>query len=165
MGNVKNMADVKNVSEQFKPSNRSTVVDQIIESSLESSDYSNQIFQRVVAKEVEFKKADFKYTVFDNCYFRKCKFVGCDFTGCKFTGSNFRGAEFSGCKFDYATFEKTIIEDSLLDNSCPSYENLKLNFARSLRTNYQSLGDAEGSNKALGRIRLRTGCSTRVCIS
>ena len=143
------MSSAEKVCIPFKPSNRFRVVDQIIEQSSEFSDYSNKIYQRVVAKEVEFEKIDFKYTVFDNCYFRKCNFSKCDFTGCKFVGSNFRGAVFSGCKFDYATFEKTIIDDSLLDNNCPSYENLKLYFARSLRTNFQSLGDAEGANKAI----------------
>jgi hypothetical protein len=41
------------------------------------------------------------------------------------------------------------VENEVLDTGCPSWENLKLRFARSLRTNYQSLGDTESAKKAL----------------
>jgi len=87
--------------------------------------------------------------VFDDCYFRKCVFDSCDFTGCRFVETSFYGSSFDGCTFDYATFERTIIDDDILDNCCPGYENLKLRFARTLRMNYQGLGDSAAANKAI----------------
>jgi hypothetical protein len=59
------------------------------------------------------------------------------------------GATFSGCKFDYVSFERTLIDARILDTECPGPENLKMRFARSLRTNFQQLGDAEAVNKAM----------------
>jgi hypothetical protein len=67
--------------------------------------------------------------------------------------TQFSGAKFSGCKFDYATFEKTLIDARVLDTECPGLENLKMRFARSLRTNFQQLGDADAVNKAM-RVEL-----------
>jgi hypothetical protein len=67
--------------------------------------------------------------------------------------TQFPGAKFSGCKFDYATFEKTLIDPQVLDTECPGLENLKMRFARSLRTNFQQLGDADAVNKAM-RVEL-----------
>lgn len=133
----------------ISPSGRDIFVDRTINCNVSSLAYSNKLFQRVNSKERVFKSVDFKYTIFDNCYIRKCTFIDCNFTGCKFIGSNFRGSSFKGCDFNYATFEKTIIDESLLDNSCPPFENLKLHFARSLRINFQSLGDADAANKAI----------------
>jgi hypothetical protein len=37
----------------------------------------------------------------------------------------------------------------ILDTECPGHENLKMRFARSLRTNFQQLGDADAANKAM----------------
>ena len=62
---------------------------------------------------------------------------------------NLAGSKFSGCKFDYASFEKTLVEPAILDTECPGFENLKLRFARTLRTNFQQLGDANAANKAM----------------
>ena len=64
---------------------------------------------------------------------------------CKFL----TGLKFTGCKFDYANFERTIIEGDVLDNCCPGWDNLKLKFARTLRVNFQQLGDSELANKAI----------------
>lgn len=61
----------------------------------------------------------------------------------------FQGSSFTGCTFDYATFERTLIENEILDTCCPAFENLKSRFARTLRTNYQSLGDTDSVNKAI----------------
>lgn len=68
----------------------------------------------------------------------------------KFIGSNFSDSKFVGCNFDYTNFERTIITGEILDNCCPSYENLKLKFARTLRMNFQQIGDSELANKAIG---------------
>ena len=46
-------------------------------------------------------------------------------------------------------FEKTLIESEILNDGCPGLENLKMKFARSLRTNYQQLGDAKAVNSAI----------------
>jgi hypothetical protein len=110
---------------------------------------SNRIFERVSAKKVRFENVDFRYCVFDGCYLRLCAFDSCDFTGCRFVGSSFHGSTFSGCKFDYALFERTLIDSDILDNCCPPFENLKLWFARTLRTNYEALGDRDAVNKAI----------------
>ncbi|OXE94981.1 hypothetical protein B0A63_26005, partial [Flavobacterium johnsoniae UW101] len=49
----------------------------------------------------------------------------------------------------YATFDKTFIDNEILDNNCPSYNNLILKFARTLRINYQGIGDSFAVNKAI----------------
>ncbi len=104
---------------------------------------------RVGAKGRRFTNVDFRYSVFEGCYLRDCRFDSCDMTGCRFIGTNFHGSTFVGCKFDYATFERTLIDSSILDTGCPGFENLKSRFARTLRTNYQGLGDMAGVNKAI----------------
>lgn len=110
---------------------------------------SNFLFLRLIARKRKFTDIDFRYTIFDSCYMRDCCFDSCDFTGCRFVGTNLHGSKFSGCKFDYATFERTTIDPSVLDTECPGPENLKATFARSLRTNYQQLGNAAAANKAI----------------
>jgi hypothetical protein len=82
-------------------------------------------------------------------YLRDCHFDSCDFTGCRFTNTNLAGSKFSGCKFDYVSFEKTLVEPAILETECPGFENLKLRFARTLRTNFQQLGDANAANRAM----------------
>lgn len=114
-----------------------------------NSKYSNYVFNRLVAKRIKFTNVDFKYTFFENCYLRNCTFDSCDFTGCRFTNTQLPNVTFLGCRFDYATFDKTLIGSEVLDTGCPGHDNLKLRFARSLRTNFQQLGDAEAANKAM----------------
>jgi hypothetical protein len=135
--------------------NRGKIVvsDQKFDSDESNSRFSNYVFIRLVATGRTFQNVNFRYTFFDTCYLRNCRFDSCDFTGCRFLNSQLPGAKFSGCKFDYATFEKTIIDAQLLDTECPGHENLKMRFARSLRTNFQQLGDTEGVNKAM-RVEL-----------
>lgn len=130
-------------------SNREHLVDQRFETDVSNVEYSNKLFLRVVAKDRKFENIDFKYTIFDTAYLRDCIFDSCDFTGCRFVGVNFYGAKFTGCKFDYANFERTIIASDILDNCCPGWDNLKLKFARTLRVNFQQLGDSESANKAI----------------
>jgi hypothetical protein len=131
-------------------SNRKPSVDQTFEGkSTVTEPFVNHLFQRVVAKEVTFEGVDFRYTIFDTCYFRKCVFQDCDFTGCRFTGSNFHGSSFAGCTFEYAVFERTLVDPEILEVGCPGPENLRNKFARTLRTNFQSLGDAVAVNKAI----------------
>ncbi|MBD9653760.1 pentapeptide repeat-containing protein [Pseudomonas sp. PDM12] len=131
-------------------SGRTELKDQKFTVDISSQKYMNFHFVRLVAKGKEFKCVDFKYSTFEACYLRNCKFDSCNFTGCRFIGTNLHGAIFSGCTFDYATFERTDINNEVLSSNCPSSENLKIRFARSLRMNYQQLGDALSVNKSIG---------------
>ena len=135
----------------MQSSNREHHSDKAFDSDVSDSNYSNRLFTRAVAKGRRFTKVDFKYTIFDTCYFRNCIFDSCDFTGCRFAGTNLVGSTFDGCKFDYAIFERTQVGNEILDVGCPGWENLALRFARTLRTNYQGLGDVESANKALAQ--------------
>ncbi len=128
--------------------NRRHLVDTFIESEASGS-LSNCLLTRAAAKNDRFQGVDFKYTIFDACYLRKCSFEDCDFTGCRFVGSNFSGSVFVNCKFDYAVFQQTLITDEILENNAPSWDNLKLAFARTLRMNFHSLGDTEAVKKAI----------------
>lgn len=131
-------------------SNRVSAIDKKFSADVVNDAFPNHLFVRLVAKDKRFKKVDFKYSIFDTCYLRDCSFDSCDFTGCRFVGSNLHGSKFSGCKFDYSSFERTIVEKDILDTECPGLDNLKSRFARTLRMNYQQLGDAEAANKAIG---------------
>lgn len=111
--------------------------------------YRNIIFVRLVAVRRHFQRVDFRYSTFDASYIRNCTFDSCDFTGCRFTASNFSGTGFSGCIFDYAIFEKTDIDSDILQTGCPSHENLAMRFARSLRLNFQQIGDVDAVNRAI----------------
>ena len=130
-------------------SGREKIEDQIFDTSLESSNYHNKHFVRVGSKEQNFKKVDFSHSYFEHCYFRNIVFDSCNFNGCKFINCNFQGSSFSGSKFDYATFEKTFIDSEILDNNCPSWNNVTLKFARTLRINYQGIGESDSVNKAI----------------
>ncbi|WP_417593877.1 pentapeptide repeat-containing protein [Oceanospirillum sp.] len=134
----------------LEDSQRETLEDKMFKVEKVGSGYPNTLFVRLVAKSIVFTNVDFKYCIFDAAYLRNCTFKSCDFTGCRFINSNLVGSAFNGCRFDYATFEKTQIDTDVLESGCPSPENLRLKFARSLRTNYQQLGDAKAANKAIG---------------
>jgi hypothetical protein len=129
-------------------------VDKWFAADISNARYVNQLFLRLVAKRRRFSAVDFKYSIFDTCYMRDCVFDSCDFTGCRFVGTNLHGSSFTGCTFDYASFERTIVDSAILDSECPSVENLKMRFARTLRVNFQQLGDAAGANKAIA-VELR----------
>lgn len=131
------------------PSNRKHHIDEKFESDLSYEEFTNRLLVRGVAKKIKFENVYFRYTIFDTCYLRSCVFVDCDFTGCRFTGTNALGSTFENCKFEYAVFERTQIDSTILRTNCPGYENLRLRFARSLRQNYQSLGESEAVNTAI----------------
>lgn len=133
----------------LKDSGRETLTDKSIISDITNESFINTLFLRLVAKDKVFRKVDFRYCIFDQSYLRKCKFIECDFTGTKFQNSNLLGSIFDGCKFEYSSFDKTLIDDDILKKSCPSAENLKIKFARTLRMNFQQLGDAKSANIAI----------------
>ena len=138
----------------MKDSGREKLTDKKFDTDIDGEKFINRLFVRLVAKRVRFSNIDFRYCIFDAAYLRNCTFEECDFTGCRFINTNLHGSSFNGCKFDYATFDKSFIDNDILDSGCPGTENLKLKFSRSLRTNYQQLGDAKSANKAIS-IELR----------
>ncbi|MEH2513424.1 hypothetical protein V1291_004778 [Nitrobacteraceae bacterium AZCC 1564] len=125
------------------------VTDKKFHTDVDGDKYSNYLFTRLVAKKKRFTNVNFRYSFFEHSYLRDCHFDSCDFTGCRFANTSLIGSKFSGCNFEYASFEKTIVEPAILDTECPGRENLRLRFARTLRTNFQQLGDATAANKAM----------------
>lgn len=137
------------MSDLFRSSGRIVCSDQAVAKDLKNEALNNRQFVRLVAREKHFVGCDFRNTTFEACYLRKCTFDSCDFSGCHFDRCQLPGTSFHGCKFDYATFHKTLIEPEILRTGCPSFENLQMRFARSLRINYQELGDSDAANEAI----------------
>ena len=115
----------------------------------EQKEFAFKVFVRLNAKKKTFRNVSFLHCIFDGCYLYNCTFDSCDFTGCRFLGSNLHQSAFTGCTFDFATFERSEIDDDILASEAPRAENLRRRFARSLRINYQQLGDAKAVNKAI----------------
>ena len=115
----------------------------------ESSLFFQKRLERVFAVRRRFTRVSFAQSVVRECYFRNCEFVDCDFTGAHIVGTNFQGAKFEGCNFSYTTFEKTDVGLDILTHNLPPHENLKRDLARTLRTNYGSVGNYDGVNAAI----------------
>lgn len=141
------------ITQLLTDSHRVEHKDKAVPQDVANSDWSNLQLIRLVAIRRRFTSVSFANTTFDSCYLRDCQFDSCNFTGAKFSSTNLHGAKFTGCTFDYATFERTIIDDDILTDNCPAYENQKMRFARTLRTNYQQIGDAAAANHAI-RVEL-----------
>mgnify|MGYP003384540950 CR=1 FL=1 len=135
----------------LRQGNRVALTDLYVHENVENEplDYALKIYTRLNAKGKTFKNISFKHCVFDSCYFNSCVFNTCDFTGCRFIGCNFQHSAFTGCNFSYVIFERCQISDDILENEAPREENLKMRFARSLRMNFQQIGDAKAVNKAI----------------
>jgi len=136
-------------------STRKEQKDKKIENDLADVSLDYSVFVRLGAKKRRFTKVSFKYCIFDTSYLRDCMFDACDFTGCRFLASNLHGSTFLNCTFDYAVFERTTVDPQILETGCPKSENLRLRFARTLRMNFQQIGDARSVNKAIA-IELRS---------
>ena len=130
---------------------RSVVTDYYVPSNIssDSKNFKFKVFVRLNAKEITFKNVSFMHCIFDSCYLVHCVFDSCDFTGSRFIGSNFNQSAFKGCKFDYTTFERSQLDDDILISEAPKEENLRMRFARSLRMNFQQIGDAKAVNQAI----------------
>lgn len=137
--------------EPLKKGNREVVTDFYFAKDVSSEPvkFAFKVFIRLNAKKIKFKNVSFLHCIFDSCYLNNCVFDSCNFTGCKFLGSNFHQSAFAGCKFEFATFERSQLEDDILVSEAPMAENLRMRFARSLRMNYQQIGDAKAVNKAI----------------
>jgi len=131
--------------------NREEIKDHYVPRNIENEQQNLRfkVFIRLNAKGVRFNNVSFLHCVFEGCYINSCVFDSCDFTGCRFVASNFHQTRFAGCDFRYATFERTHIDSEILDSEAPREENLRMHFSRSLRMNYQQLGDAKSVNKAI----------------
>lgn len=129
--------------------NREVVTDHYVADDVEGAVFKYKVFLRLNAKKVKFTNVSFEHCIFEGCYLHNCVFDSCDFTGSRFICSNLHQSAFSGCKFEYATFERTQVEDDILLSEAPREENLRMRFARSLRMNYQQIGDAKAVNKAI----------------
>jgi len=139
---------------EYESSGKIVEIDKKITENQKEIELTNIVYIRLIADKIKFHEVDFKYTEFNDSYFRNCTFESCDFTGCKFITVNFYGAKFIGCKFEYSAFSNTIISHDILNTNCPSWENIKLKFARTLRTNFLQIGDTDGVNKAI-QVELR----------
>lgn len=139
------------IPSEFSPGNRQVITDHYVPKSVtdEVTAFKLKIFTRLNASKIKFKNVSFEHSVFDGCYFKNCTFDSCNFTGCKFVGSNFHQSSFPGSRFDYATFERCQIDSDILSAWNPKEENLKMRFARSLRMNFQQVGDAKAVNEAI----------------
>lgn len=135
----------------FSVGNRQIITDQYVPKNVvdESAAFKYKVFQRLNARKITFKNVSFEHSVFDGCYFHSCVFDSCNFTGCRFIGSNLHQSSFPGSRFDYATFERCQIDSDILTAWIPREENLKMRFARSLRMNFQQIGDAKAVNQAI----------------
>lgn len=134
---------------KLRDSGREKIEDKIIDTNLDSDKFHHKNFVRIGSKDQSFRRVIFDHSYFENCYFRNITFDSCSFIGCKFVNCNFQGSTFLGSTFDYATFEKTYISAEILDSNCPNHNNLILKFARSLRMNFQAIGESESVNKAI----------------
>jgi hypothetical protein len=144
------------MNDYFRETGREVLSDQAVASDLKAVNFKNKQFERLVATKKRFTDCDFSYSHFDSAYLRNCTFDSCKFIGSKFTNSNLRGSRFEGCVFDYAEFSQTQIEPEILDTGCPGQENLQQKFARTLRVNFNQIGDAVSANKAI-KIELAAG--------
>mgnify|MGYP002652316784 FL=1 len=141
----------KNVKKYLSPSMKVVCTDQyFFEKNIQGIGFSNTIFTRLVASiGSRFINVDFSYCVFDHAYLRGCAFENCNFTGVKFINSNFLGASFTKCNFEYALFDKTVLDDDFSYSNLPDKANLRQKVLRSLRINYQQLGDSQKVNEII----------------
>lgn len=139
------------VPKVFSLGNRQNISDHYVAKNVEDEvvAFKFKNFTRLNANKIRFKNVSFDHSVFDGCAFKNCVFDSCDFTGCRFIGSNLHQSSFPGCKFDYATFERCQIDSDILTAWNPKEQNLKMRFVRSLRMNFQQIGDAKAVNEAI----------------
>lgn len=127
---------------------REHITDKWITDSEVDTNYKFKNFVRLSAKNKIFICVDFSYSSFDDCYLRGCKFINCKFIGVNFINSNFEGSNFEYCDFIYAKFKSSYFHENILTQGDATRENLRRDFARSLRTNFRAVGDVEKEHRA-----------------
>ena len=145
------MADdqIPAIPPQFLLSNKQVITDYYVHADVTDQAFKYKVFTRLTARKIIFKNVSFEHSVFDACYMRSCVFDSCNFTGCRFIGSNFHQSSFPDSRFEYAIFERCQFDSDILTAWNPREENLKMRFARSLRMNFQQVGDAKAVNEAI----------------
>ena len=144
--------DLEAPARPFLKGNRESIADHYVPSDVQDNakDFSFKHFTRLQAqRKVKFTNVSFQHSIFETAYLRGCAFDSCDFTGSRFFGSVLSGSTVVDCKFDYATFERCHIDPEILHLCAPKEDNLRMRFARSLRMNYQQIGDARAVNAAI----------------
>lgn len=131
------------------PNNHQELTDQRIIKNIDQEPLKSIYFKRLIAKKITFTNVNFSFCTFEAAYLKDCTFNNCEFVGCKFVNCNMSGSTFFGCDFRYALFEKTLINHDILTCNLPSEENLQRLLLKSLRINYQQIGDIDGANKAI----------------
>lgn len=129
--------------------NKEEIKDYFFQKNVKNQKYRYKIFVRLYSKHIHFQNVDFQHSTFESCYLNNCTFDSCNFTGCRFVGCNLHQSSFPGCDFDYSIFERTQVDDDILYADAKLQENLRMRFARTLRMNYQQIGDAKAVNKAI----------------
>jgi hypothetical protein len=124
------------------------IEDKEVGAEVRDTNLSQHTLRRVYAVKKVFIDVSFKQAEISQCYFRNCRFIRCDFTGTNISRSNFRGSQYEECKFSYSTWEHTILDEEFLDNCLPSEENLARDLVRSLRVNFNQIGNYSAVNKA-----------------
>lgn len=128
---------------------REKVIDKEFSDHLDYSKQEYKIFTRVSGVSKRFENVSFKYCVFEDCYFRECVFDTCDFTGVKFRNCNFHRSNFPSSNFSYSEFANTKITKNILNENLPDWHNCREPFARTLRKNFESIGDVDATNLAI----------------
>lgn len=146
---AKTLAQEVAIPPQFAPGNKQVITDYYVPKNITDEVFKYKVFSRLTARNITFKNVSFEHCVFDACYLRSCVFDSCNFTGCRFIASNFHQSSFAGSRFDYAVFERCQLDSDILVAWNPREENLKMRFARSLRMNFQQIGDAKAVNEAI----------------
>lgn len=138
-------------SEYIQIGNREVITDFYLVSDTTSDAVTcnYKVFVRLNGNTKKITNVTFLHCIFDSCYFKECVFDSCKFIGCKFIACNMPKCSFPATLFKYTIFERSYIPDEIITNNAPDEENLRIKFARSLRVNFQQIGDPDAVNKAI----------------
>lgn len=106
-------------------------------------------FVRIGAKNARFESCSLTQCHFEDSYMRNAFFKDVDFTGSTFRNCNLEKASFQGCNLRYCTFQSTLLDRDEIIACLPVEPNLRRDLARSLRRNFENLGDKEGADAFL----------------
>lgn len=113
-----------------------------------AENFASATIEWMRGKQITFRDCDFSHSLVKSSYFHRATFIRCKFVGTAFVDTNLRGAKFEWCDFEYATFRNTpVLVREVLKNA-PNWENARRELARSLRKNYDALGDVDSAREA-----------------
>jgi hypothetical protein len=96
---------------------------------------------RLAMKGAKVKNGDFLQCVFDEVYARHALFENVNFSGSYFKNCNFSNSTFYHCDLSFCKFEKCDLPYKSIMSCLPSEPNIRRELARSLKVNYQGLGN------------------------